>query len=125
MRRLLAFAAPLLLLAAVPLAGCATTGGAGPLAATEADETALGLAESVYTGIARTYVSVVEAGLVERGSPTAIRVADLDAKIQPVLELARAARKAGDSASAAAYAAQLGPLILELMGLVNTIGGGQ
>lgn len=122
MRRLLAFAAPLLLLAAaVPLAGCATTGtGAGPLAATEADEKAFAFTEASYELAAKTYIGLVERGEIARGSAKAIWIADLDRQIQDVLEPARLARKAGDAPNLVAFNARLTPLVVQL---INAVAG--
>ena len=128
MRRLLAFAAPLLLLAAaVPLAGCATTGtgGAGPLAATEVDEKAFAFTEASYELAAKTYIGLVERGEIARGSAKAIWIADLDRQIQGILEPARLARKAGDAPNLAAFNARLTPLIVQLINAVAGIEAAQ
>lgn len=110
---------------AAPLGACATfqPGAPGPLAATEGDEKVVGLIEASYELAARSYIGFVNAGGVARGSPVAVRIAEIDARIQPKLELLRRVRKAGDQASAAALAAELGPLVVELVAAVNAIGG--
>lgn len=126
MRRFLAFAAPLMLVMAVPLAGCATTGtGAGPLASTEADEQALAITEAGYELAAKTYIGLVESGQIARGSAKAIWIADIDAKIQEPLEMARLARKAGDAPNLAAFNARLTPLVVQLINAVAGIEAAQ
>jgi hypothetical protein len=100
------------------------TGSPAPLAGTRADETAMASIEAGYEVAARSYLAAVTAGLVAPGSPIAARVADIDARIQPPLELLRRARRAGDSASVERLAAELAPLMIEFVVAVNAIRGG-
>ena len=112
--------------ASLALAGCAANGGPtsilppAPLSQTTVDEKALTLAAQTVDALALSTSALVKTGVLKGGTPTALAMADALDAARDGVNLAAAAREAGNANDYATAIAKVGAAIAQVRTLLVT-----